>query len=98
MTRHIYAPAIFIMSLPAWNGLQEEVQEIVLDAASEASTYAREQNAIMEAEQLAELAEAGMEINESPDIAAFQEAVAPVYEKYGDQFGDYLQRIQEEVK
>ncbi|MGO1691065.1 MAG: C4-dicarboxylate ABC transporter substrate-binding protein, partial [Halomonas sp.] len=86
------------MSLPAWNGLQEEVQEIVLDAASEASTYAREQNAIMEAEQLAELAEAGMEINESPDIAAFQEAVAPVYEKYGDQFGDYLQRIQEEVK
>ena len=52
----------------------------------------------MEAEQLAELAEAGMEINESPDIAAFQEAVAPVYEKYGDQFGDYLQRIQEEVK
>ena len=98
MTRHIYAPAIFIMSLPAWNGLQEEVQEIVLDAASEASAYAREQNAIMEAEQLAELAEAGMEINESPDIAAFQEAVAPVYEKYGDQFGDYLQRIQEEVK
>jgi len=70
----------------------------VLDAASEASSYAREQNAIMEAEQLAELAEAGMEINESPDIAAFQEAVAPVYEKYGDQFGDYLQRIQEEVK
>ncbi|MDQ7729549.1 TRAP transporter substrate-binding protein [Halomonas sp. SpR8] len=98
MTRHIYAPAIFIMSLPAWNGLQEEVQEIVLDAASEASAYAREQNAIMEAEQLAELAEAGMEINESPDIAAFQEAVAPVYEQYGDQFGDYLQRIQEAVK
>ena len=86
------------MSLPTWNGLQEEVQEIVLDAASEASSYAREQNAIMEAEQLAELAEAGMEINESPDIAAFQEAVAPMYEKYGDQFGDYLQRIQEEVK
>ncbi|WP_346796707.1 TRAP transporter substrate-binding protein [Halomonas sp. Bachu 37] len=98
MTRHIYAPALFIMSLPAWNGLQEEVQEIVLDAAQQASAYAREQNAVMEAEQLAELREAGMEINESPDIAAFQEAVAPVYDKYGDQFGNYLQRIQEEVK
>jgi len=36
-----------------------------------------------------------MEIVEDPDIAAFQDAVAPVYEKYGDQFGDYLERIRE---
>jgi tripartite ATP-independent transporter DctP family solute receptor len=95
MTRHIYAPATFIMSLPAWNGLQAELQPIVLDVAKQASAYAREQNAIMEAEQLAELREAGMEINETPDIEAFQTAVAPVYEKYGEQFGDYLPRIQE---
>lgn len=98
MTRHIYAPAIFIMSLPKWSGLQEEVQEIVLEAAQEASTYAREQNAVMEAEQLAELGEAGMEINDSPDLEAFQAAVAPVYEKYGQQFGDYLPRIQEALQ
>ena len=95
MTRHIYAPATFIMSLPAWNGLQAELQPIVLDVAKQASAYAREQNAIMEAKQLAELREAGMEINETPDIEAFQTAVAPVYEKYGEQFGDYLPRIQE---
>ncbi|CAM3798716.1 TRAP transporter substrate-binding protein [Vreelandella rituensis] len=97
MTRHIYAPAIFIMGLPAWNGLQEELQDIVLDAAKEASAHAREQNAVMEAEQLAELREAGMDINETPDIQSFQAAVAPVYDTYGDKFGDYLQRIQEEV-
>ncbi|AQU84181.1 MULTISPECIES: TRAP transporter substrate-binding protein [unclassified Halomonas] len=95
MTRHIYAPATFIMSLPTWNGLQAELQPIVLDAAKQASAYAREQNAIMEAEQLAELREAGMEVNETPDMEAFQTAVAPVYEKYGKQFGDYLPRIQE---
>ncbi|RUR35475.1 DctP family TRAP transporter solute-binding subunit [Vreelandella populi] len=98
MTRHIYAPAIFIMSLPKWSGLQEEAQVAVLEAAQEASTYAREQNAVMEAEQLAELGEAGMEINESPDIEAFQAAVTPVYEKYGQQFGDYLPRIQEALQ
>ncbi|NYS62497.1 TRAP transporter substrate-binding protein [Vreelandella salicampi] len=95
MTRHIYAPAIFIMSLPAWNSLQEELQDIVLDAAQDAAAYAREQNAEMEAVQLADLREAGMEINDSPDIEAFQNAVTPVYEKYGEQFGDYLPRIQE---
>ncbi|WP_442908597.1 TRAP transporter substrate-binding protein [Halomonas sp. S3-1-8] len=94
MTRHIYAPALFVMSLPKWNALPEEVQTLVQDAAREASAYAREQNAEAEAEQLAALREAGMEINESPDIDAFREAVAPVYERYGDQFGDYLPRIQ----
>jgi len=98
MTRHIYAPAIFIMSLPAWNGLQEELQQIVLEAAQEASSYAREQNATMETMQLAELREAGMQINDSPNIEAFQAAVAPVYEQYGKQFGDYLPRIQEALK
>jgi len=98
MTRHIYAPAIFIMSLPTWNGLQEELQEIVLDAAKEASSYAREQNSVMEAEQLDALREAGMQINDNPDIEAFQAAVAPIYEKYGEQFGDYLPRIQEALK
>ncbi|MGO1749772.1 MAG: TRAP transporter substrate-binding protein [Marinobacter sp.] len=98
MTRHIYAPAIFIMSLPTWNGLQEELQGIVLEAAKEASSYAREQNAIMETQQLAELSEAGMQINNTPDMEAFRSAVTPVYKKYGKQFGDYLPRIQEALK
>ncbi|KKM26752.1 hypothetical protein LCGC14_1581640, partial [marine sediment metagenome] len=29
---------------------------------------------------------------------AFQAAVAPIYEKYGEKFGDYLPRIQEALK
>jgi len=55
-------------------------------------------NAEMEAEQLADLREAGMQIVEEPDIAAFQQAVVPVYEKYGEQFGDTLPRIQEALE
>ena len=94
MTRHIYAPAIFVMSQPVWQRLDEEAQGVVLEAAREASAYAREQNAEMENVQLADLREAGMQIVEAPDIAAFQRAVAPVYEQYGEQFGDYLPRIQ----
>ncbi len=98
MTRHIYAPALFVMSLPKWNALPEEAQTLVQQAAREASQYARAQNAEMEAEQLTALEEAGMEINESPDIEAFQAAVAPIYEQYGEQFGDYLPRIQEALE
>lgn len=95
LSRHTYAPAIFVMGMPVWNQLPESAQTVIEDAAQEAAEHERQMNAEMEADQLAALREAGMQINDSPDLGAFQEAVAPVYEKYGEQFGDYLPRIQE---
>ena len=98
LARHTYAPAIFVMGMPAWNQLPEAAQDVIRQAAQEAAEHERQVNADMEAEQLAALREAGMEINDSPDMEAFQAAVAPVYEKYGEQFGDYLPRIQEALQ
>lgn len=98
LSRHTYAPAIFVMGMPTWNTLPEAAQTVLKQAAQEAAEYERQINAEMEAQQLAELADAGMQIVDQPDIAAFQQAVAPVYEKYGEQFGDYLPRIQEALK
>ena len=95
LSRHTYAPAIFVMGMPVWNQLPEAAQTVIEDAAQEAAEHERQMNAEMEADQLAALREAGMQINDSPDLGAFQEAVAPVYEKYGEQFDDYLPRIQE---
>ncbi|WP_404472097.1 TRAP transporter substrate-binding protein [Vreelandella venusta] len=98
LSRHTYAPAIFVMGMPAWSQLPEHAQEVLLAAAQEAAEHERQVNAEMEAEQLQALRDAGMEINDSPDMEAFQAAVAPVYEQYGEQFGDYLSRIQEALK
>ncbi|WP_404344120.1 TRAP transporter substrate-binding protein [Vreelandella venusta] len=98
LSRHTYAPAIFVMGMPAWNQLPEAAQAVLEEAAQEAAEHERQVNADMEAEQLAALREAGMEINDTPDMEAFQAAVAPVYEKYGEQFGDYLPRIQEALQ
>ncbi|MEC7760953.1 MAG: TRAP transporter substrate-binding protein [Pseudomonadota bacterium] len=98
MTRHTYAPAIIVMSLPVWSGLSEEAQEIISTAAQEAAEYERQLNADLEAEQLAELRASGMEVIDDADLSAFSEAVAPVYEKYGERFGDYLPRIQDALK
>lgn len=95
LTRHTYAPAIFVMGMPSWNKLPEEARTIMVQAAREAAAHERQVNANMETQQLEELRAAGMTINENPDIAAFQAAIAPVYEKYGAQFGEYLARIQE---
>ncbi|APX92726.1 C4-dicarboxylate ABC transporter substrate-binding protein [Halomonas sp. 1513] len=93
LSRHTYAPAIFVMGMPVWNQLPEAAHDVLRDAAQEAAEHERRMNAEMETEQLAELRAAGMEINDTPDLEAFQAAVAPVYDKYGEQFGDYLERI-----
>lgn len=98
MTRHSYAPAIFVMSLPVWNNLSEEAQEIVLQSAQEAAEYERQLNAEQESQQLEELRASGMNVIDDADLSAFSEAVAPVYVKYGERFGDYLPRIQEALR
>ena len=98
MTRHTYAPAIFVMGMPVWQNLSEEAQDIVLQAAKEAAAYERDLSASSEEEQLQALRDQGMEIVDDADLAAFSAAVAPVYEKYGEKFGDYLPRIQEALK
>lgn len=95
MSRHTYAPAIFVMGMPVWNRLPEAAQGVIEQAAQEAAEHERRVNAEMESKQLAELRASGMEIVEDPEVDAFQAAVAPVYEKYGNQFGEYLDRIRE---
>jgi TRAP-type transport system periplasmic protein len=97
MTRHTYAPAIFVMGLPVWNKLGEEAQTIIDEAAQEAAEYERDLNASQQGEQLKALSDAGMTIVDDADLSAFAEAVKPVYEKYGAKFGDYLPRIQAQI-
>ncbi len=98
LSRHTYAPALFVMGMPAWNRLPEAAQDVLIQAAQEAAEHERRMNAEMEASQLEALRAAGMEIVDDPDLEAFQAAVAPVYEKYGARFGDYLTRIQEALQ
>ncbi|MFW6346395.1 MAG: TRAP transporter substrate-binding protein [Halomonas sp.] len=98
LSRHTYAPAIFVMGMPAWNQLPDAAQQVLEQAAQEAAEHERRVNAEMEAEQLAELRADGMQIIDDADLEAFQAAVAPVYETYGEQFGDTLARIQEALK
>ncbi|MGJ8544898.1 MAG: TRAP transporter substrate-binding protein [Sulfitobacter sp.] len=98
MTRHTYAPAIMVMGMPKWTQLSEEAQGIVTEAAKEAVAFGRAMNAEQEGEQLQALKDSGMNVIEDADLSAFTAAIQPVYEKYGEKFGDYLPRIQEALK
>lgn len=93
LSRHTYSPATIMMSLSKFNELPEDVQKVIEDSAQEAAEHARAVNAEEEETLLSELVERGMEVTEV-DVAAFQEAVESVYEKYRDQYAEYMDKIQ----
>ena len=97
MTRHSYAPAAFLMNLDKFSKLSPAAQKIFKEAAQEAAEFERKANAESEETQMAKLRENGMEIVQ-PEIKKFQDAVAPVYEKYGAKYGDYIKAIREQLK
>ena len=97
MTKHSYAPALFLMSKKVFGSFNKETQDILMKAAQEAAVHERKWNAEQMAEQLKALKEKGMQITD-PDTAAFQAAVKPVYDKFGPKFGTLLDDINKAKK
>lgn len=97
LDRHVYAPAVLLISQDVFNKMSAEQQTAVLEAAAEAGLYERNYNAEKESEWIDEMIAAGAEIVTDPDIASFQAAVAPVVKKYADSLGvsDTVSKIQE---
>ena len=86
ITNHVYSPSMILFSKPVFEGLDPAYQTALLEAAQEAAAYERSACEDSEAEQIAEMEAAGLEVT-YPDTTEFQAAMAPVYEKYADQFG-----------
>ena len=96
LDRHSYSTAIITMSLDVFNSLDEETQEIFLEAAQEAAEYERAWVAEQVTDQLAAIKEHGVEVVEDPDVDSFREAVQPVYDAY-PQYAEYISAIQAEL-
>ncbi len=93
LTRHTYAPALFVMGLNLYNSLPADVQKILLDSAQEAARYERNWNASQEVTQLEAIKKNGMQVI-TPNLAPFKKAVQPVYKQYEEQFGGLIEEIQ----
>lgn len=95
LTGHFYGPAHLLISEHTWKKFSPEMQEAVQKAANEARDYERQLLKDEEAKYIQGLKDAGMKINEV-NLEEFQKAAEPVWEKYSDQYGDYIERIQNE--
>ena len=95
MTGHLMIPEILVFSKKSWNALSKEDQDLIMKLARETQQEQRSLWYEMERKSLAQMKEAGAQVNEVPDRAPFQAAVKPVWDKYGAQHEALIKRIQD---
>jgi tripartite ATP-independent transporter DctP family solute receptor len=94
LTEHLIIPEILVFSKKTWSTLSKEDQALIMKLAREAQQEERKLWAEMEQKSLAQMRDAGVEIIQIADKTPFRNAVKPVWEKYGKQYNDLIQRIQ----
>ncbi len=92
-TGHLMIPELLVFSKKTWNDLSKEDQALLVKASKEAQMEQRKLWYEREAEALKKLKEAGVLINEVADKKPFQDAVKPVWDKYGAQHKALIERI-----
>jgi tripartite ATP-independent transporter DctP family solute receptor len=83
-TRHTYNPQIVLISKKTWDGLDPEEQKLIQDALDEAKVFQRKVSRDSEAQGIADLTAAGMELTElaPEEVAKLRETVKPVIAKF----------------
>ncbi|WP_206454241.1 TRAP transporter substrate-binding protein [Aurantimonas marina] len=87
LTNHVYSPALILMSPTVWDGLSDEEKEAFREAAKAGAAAMREKVRSDADSGVATLKEAGMEVTEGVDRAAFEKALEPLMAKYAERFG-----------
>ncbi|WP_409227599.1 TRAP transporter substrate-binding protein [Gudongella sp. SC589] len=93
LTGHFYSPAVMMISLDAFNSYPADVQDAIVRAEKEARDWERAYSKQMD-EELVEVIEAnGVTVSEV-DKQLWQDAFAPIYEKFSDQINpEYIDAL-----
>lgn len=94
LTEHLIVPEILVFSRATWDGLSKDDQALIQKLARDAQLDERELWQKVEAEAMAKMKAAGIEVDTVADKAPFQAAVKPVWDKYGAKYAELIKRIQ----
>ena len=95
LTGHLMIPEILVFSKRTWQTLTPDDQALITKFAKEAQQEERKLWYEMEKKSIQQIKEAGVDIIEIPDKKPFQDAVKPVWDKYGAQHAALIKRIQD---
>jgi len=96
LTEHLIIPEILVFSKASWDKLAKEDQALIQKLAKETQQDQRKLWDEREAQSIEQIKKAGVEIiTFSPqEKKRFQEAVKPVWDKYGAKYTELVKRIQ----
>ena len=94
---HLIVPEMLVFSKKAWDAMSKEDQALLVKFSKEAQQEERKLWEVYEQQAMEKARAAGIQIIQVSDAdkKAFQDAVKPVWEKYGPKYAATLKRIQE---
>ena len=96
LTEHLIVPEMLVFSRKTWDTLSKDDQALVRKLAREAQLEERTLWTAYEKQAIDKAKAAGIQIIEIADKKPFQDAVKPVWDKYGPRFAEMIKRIQAE--
>jgi tripartite ATP-independent transporter DctP family solute receptor len=96
LTEHLIVPEMLVFSRRTWNTMSKEDQALVRKLAREAQLEERTLWAAYEKQAMDKAKAAGIQIFDVADKKPFQDAVKPVWDKYGPRFAEVIKRVQAE--
>jgi tripartite ATP-independent transporter DctP family solute receptor len=94
LTEHLIIPEILVFSRRSWEGLSKEDQDLIMKFAKEAQQEQRQLWDERVEVSMKKIQDAGIEVVKIDDKTPFQEAVKPVWDKYGANYAELVARIQ----
>jgi tripartite ATP-independent transporter DctP family solute receptor len=94
LTEHLIVPEMLVFSKKTWNALSKDDQALLLKLSKETQAEERVLWNKVEAEAFAKMKTAGIIPVKLADKKPFQDAVKPVWDKYGAKYADMVKRIQ----
>ena len=94
LTEHLIVPEILVFSRRTWDQLSADDQALLRKLGREAQLEERGLWQKKEQDAFAKMSEAGIQVTKIADKKPFQDAVKPVWDKYGAKYADLIQRIE----
>ena len=94
LTEHLIVPEMLVFSRPAWDKLSSGDQALIKRFSRETQLDERRLWKLKEKDAYEKMAAAGITVVRIADKKPFQDAVKPVWDKYGGKYADLIKRIQ----
>jgi tripartite ATP-independent transporter DctP family solute receptor len=94
LTEHLIVPEVLVFSKRSWDSLSKDDQALIRKFAGEAQAEERVLWENYEKQAMDKARTNGVQIVDNIDKQPFQDAVKPVWDKYGPRFSELVKRIQ----